>query len=114
MGEWALILINQCIENKDYILYSDFVIEELKIKYSEEEINNIFEIINKRNLLIKVKISQNQAREASILCKERKVAFGDALHSILARDNQAVLITRDKHFLKLLDICIIKKPEELI
>jgi len=36
------------------------------------------------------------------------------LHSILARDNQAVLITRDKHFLKLLDICIIKKPEELI
>ncbi len=59
-------------------------------------------------------IFKNQLKEASVLCKKRNVAFGDALHSILAKDNNAIMITRDKHFLNLLDIVIIKKPEELI
>jgi len=114
LGEWALRLINKTIENKDIIIYSDFVIEELKIKYSEEEIKKIFEVIDKRNLLLKVDISESQAKEAAILCKKRKVAFGDALHSILARDNNAIMITRDRHFEELQDMVEIKKPEDLI
>lgn len=114
MGEWALNLINDVLENKDHILYSDLIIEELKVKYNEEEINNILEIANKRDLLIKVNISRSQAKEAGILCKQRSVAFGDALHAILARDNGAIMVTRDKHFLELTDITEIKKPEDLI
>lgn len=114
LGEWALKLLNNVIENKDHILYSDLVIEELKVKYKEEEISNILEIIVKRNLLFKVNISGQQAKEAARLCRERKVAFGDALHAILARDNNAVMVTRDKHFLELTDISEIKKPEELV
>jgi len=114
LGEWALIFLNNALENKDYILYSDFVIKELKIKYSEEEINNIFEIISKRNLLLKINISKSQIKEAVKLSKERKVAFGDALHVILSRDNNAIMVTRDNHFLELIDIAKIKKPEELI
>ena len=31
LGEWALRLIKNIIENKNYILYSDFVIKELNI-----------------------------------------------------------------------------------
>ena len=114
LGEWALKLINDAIENGDYILYSDLIVEELKVKYKEEKIKDIFEIIEKRNLLLKVEISDSQAKEAYILCKQRKVAFGDALHSILARDNNAIMVTRDKHFLELTDIADIKKPEGLI
>jgi len=114
LGEWALTLINNALENEDFILYSDFVIKELKVKYSDEEINNILGIVSKRNLLIKVDISESQAKEAAILCKQRKVAFGDALHAILARDNNAIMVTRDKHFLELTDIAEIKKPEDLI
>ncbi|MEK6934395.1 MAG: PIN domain-containing protein [Nanoarchaeota archaeon] len=114
LGEWALKLINEIIENKNVIIYSDFVIEELKIKYNEEEINKILGIIGQRGLLLKVDISKAQLQEASILCKKRNVAFGDALHAILARDNKAIMITRDKHFLELLDIVEIKKPEDLI
>ena len=41
LGELALTFINKAIENKNFILYSDFVVEELKIKYDEEEINKI-------------------------------------------------------------------------
>ena len=114
LGDWALSLINKIIEDGDFILYSDFVIEELKVKYSEEEINNILEIVSKRNLLLKVEISQSQGKEAALICRQRKVAFGDVLHSILSRDNNAIMVTRDKHFLELLDIANIKKSEDLI
>lgn len=114
LGEWALTFLNNALENKDFILFSDLVTKELQIKYSEEEINNILEIVSKRNLLIKADISESQAKEAAILCKQRKVAFGDALHAILARDNKAIIVTRDKHFLELTDIAEIKKPEDLI
>lgn len=114
LGEWALQLINKIIEDKNFILYSDFVVEELKVKYSEEEIRKIFEIVKERDLLLKVDISESQAKEAAFLCKKRKVAFGDALHVILARDNKAIIVTRDEHFLKFTDIVEIKKPEDLI
>jgi len=114
LGEWALTLINNALENEDFILYSEFVVKELKVKYSDEEINNILEIVSKRNLLVKVDISKSQAKEAAILCEQRKVAFGDALHAILARDNNAIMVTRDKHFLELTDIAEVKKPEDLI
>ena len=114
LGEWALKLINYIIENKDFILYSDLVVRELKVKYSEEEINKIFAVIYKRNLLLKVVISSSQVKEAAILCKKRNVAFGDALHAILARDNKAIMVTRDKHFFELVDITEIKRPEDLI
>ena len=113
LGEWALKLINNIIENGDYIIYSDFIVKELKIKYSEEEIKNILEIAGKRNLLLKADISEFQAKEAAVLCKKKKIAFGDALHAILARDNDAIMITRDRHFLELTDTAKIKKPEDL-
>lgn len=114
LGDWAFALLSKLIENGDFILISDFVIEELKIKYSEQEITCIFGIIQRENLLIKIRINNSQAREAAKLCRERKVAFGDALHAVLARDNRAIMVTRDKHFEQLLDIADIRKPEELI
>lgn len=112
LGEWALRLINKIIKDKDLILYSDFVVEELKVKYDEGEINNIFQVVGKS--LLKINISESQAKEAARLCRERKVAFGDALHVILARDNGAIMVTRDEHFFELTDIAEIKKPEELL
>lgn len=114
LGDWAFALLSKLIENGDFIIISDFVIEELEIKYSEQEIACIFGIIQRENLLIKIRINDSQAREAAKLCRERKVAFGDALHAVLARDNGAVMVTRDKHFEQLLDIADIRKPEELI
>lgn len=114
LGEWALKLIKDIVENKELVIYSDIVIDELKIKYDNAGISDIFEIVKKQNLLVKASISELQIKEAAKLCKERKVAFGDALHAVLARDNNAVMITRDKHFLELADVAVIRKPEELI
>lgn len=114
LGEWAFTFIKKVIQNKDLILYSDFVITELRVSYSDKQIKNIFEIASELGLLLKVDISKPQVKAAAKLAKERVVAFGDALHAILARDNKAIMVTRDKHFYNLKDIVDIKKPEELI
>ena len=114
LGEWAFELIKKMVENNDALLYSDVVITELRAYFSEEEVSRIFAIARSENILVKVYPSEKQESEASRLCKMRKIPFNDVLQAILARDNQAVLVTRDKHFLQLNDLADSKKPEELI
>ncbi|MBR9690069.1 type II toxin-antitoxin system VapC family toxin [Candidatus Woesearchaeota archaeon] len=114
LGDWALELIKNMIDDGDFVLYSEFVLKELKIKYTKKEIEDILNIVNEKDLLIKVDVSETQIKEAVTLSKQRKIAFGDALHAILARDNNAILISRDKHYLELLDIVDCRKPEDLI
>lgn len=114
IGKLALQLIEKIIREDNLILYSDLVVQELMIKYSKEEISAIFSIIYNLNLLVKVAISKEQAREAADLCSKRKIPFADALHSILARDNKSVMVTRDNHFQKIADIVETKKPEEIL
>ena len=63
---------------------------------------------------VTVEISSIQEKEAASLGRVRKVSFGDALHAVLARDNFAVMVTRDKHFLELMDIVEVRKPEDLL
>ncbi len=61
-----------------------------------------------------VEPSNAQAREARSIAKSRNVSFADALYAIIARDNNAIVVTRDAHFLLLTDIAEPRKPEELI
>jgi predicted nucleic acid-binding protein len=112
LGEWALMLLRKIILEGSIILYSDFVIEELKKGYNQNDVEKIFQIAE--GSILKVKINPEDVSKAAILSKTRKVSFGDALHAILAKNNNAILISRDAHFRELSDIAIIKKPEELI
>ncbi|MBI4919077.1 PIN domain-containing protein [archaeon] len=114
LGEWAFEFFKRVILNKEIVLFSDLVVDELSIEYTKEEIELIFSIVSKVNLLEKVGENEDQVREAMILRKQRKVPSGDALHAILARDNGAVMVTRDGHFYELTDIAEIRKPEDLI
>jgi predicted nucleic acid-binding protein len=112
LGEWAFQLIVQCKKADDIILYSEMVIRELLTDYNREHIEDIFCIAN--NILFRISVSDEHVKEAKRLCSSRRVAFGDALHAILARDNGATLVSRDAHFQELLDICQVAKPEELL
>ena len=114
LGRLALQFLLKIIKEDNLILYSDLVVQELMIKYSKEEISNILSIIYNLNLLVKISISKEQAKEAADLCRKRNVPFADVLHAILARDNRAVMVTRDRHFQRLIDIADIKKPEDLL
>jgi len=113
LDEWAFSLIKNIIENNDVIIYSNLVKEELAELYSEEQIRNIFSIVPKL-LLIKVAIKESHIKEAITLSKRLKIPAKDATHAILARDNNAIMVTRDKHFYELKNEVFIVKPEDLI
>jgi predicted nucleic acid-binding protein len=113
LGKWALTLIKKIINENDIIVYSDLIIEELSIRFTKKEITKIIEIVPKE-FLIKLDSSYKQTKEAIILSKKLNIPKKDALHAILARDNNAIVITRDAHFYQLSEKVTIMKPEELI
>lgn len=113
LGDWAFLLLKKAILNNTLIVYSELVEEELKIAYSEKEIFDIFSIVPKE-ILIKVNVSEEQLTEAIQFSRKNKFPVKDALHAILARDNNAILVSRDKHFYELGKDVTTKKPEDLI
>ncbi|MBI2147201.1 PIN domain-containing protein [Candidatus Woesearchaeota archaeon] len=62
----------------------------------------------------KVQITKEQVREARKISKQRNIPLGDAVHAVVAREYQAVLVSRDWDFTKVRDIVQTKKPEELV
>ena len=112
LGDWALRLINKIIKEDDLFIFSDHILKELEGNYSKENLSKLFEIVPKQ-LILKIETNKNQAKEAFKLKTKLNIPFGDALHAILARDNQAILISRDKHFYEF-DFVDVKKPEDLI
>jgi hypothetical protein len=112
LGEWALFLLNMIIDDDNLILYSNLVLDELRKKYDEKTISNLFKPFE--NYLFKVGMSRQQMLEASRISNSLYIPFADALHAILARDNNAILITRDKHLFKLQNMVEVATPEELL
>ncbi len=112
--EIAEKLFMHIIEHEVLVIYSDLLLDELKHQYlSKTEISTL---ISQVPVLLKRKahIYSFQNIEARNLLRLRKLPFADCLHAIIARDNQAVMITRDHDFQKLKDIVISKQPEEII
>ncbi|MFH1276064.1 MAG: PIN domain-containing protein [Candidatus Woesearchaeota archaeon] len=114
LGEWAFEMFRMIKESKSLVLYSDLTVDELSKDFNSEQIKEIFKIISDAELLKKVELNRSQFQEAAKLKKERKLPFGDVLHAIIARDNQALMITRDAHFEEIQDIVESYKPEDLI
>ena len=113
-GELALKLILKIINQNLKVAYSDLHIKEFKnLGYSQNEINSILSIVKPNNIK-HVHIDKGQLEEARKLARQRNVPNKDALHAILARDNNLQLISRDKHFEKLKDITRFKLPEDFI
>ena len=113
-GELALNLILKLINDDCKIAYSDLTIKEFKnIGYSNEEINAILSIAKPDNIK-RVHIYREQKEEAKKIIKQRDVPEGDALHAILARDNNLQFISRDHDFEQLKDVTRTRKPEDFI
>ena len=113
-GEFAMKFLSMVIEEDYILLYSEPIIRELrKLGYMAEEMKSIFNFA-KPSQTRKINLTKIQLDEARKIADQRNVPRRDVLHAILARDNEAQLITRDKHFEQLKDITIAKMPEELI
>jgi predicted nucleic acid-binding protein len=113
LGDWALALIQKIIREESIFIFSDRLTTELKKDYPLDKLKEFFSIIPDK-LILNVKTNDTQAKEAFRLRNKLNIPFGDALHAILARDNKAILISRDKHFYELGSMLKILKPEDLI
>jgi len=113
LGKYATDLFNKIITNKDKILFSTFIYSELKKSYNHDEIDSMLNLLFQIDLLERVEISNSQFSESLKISLERNVPRGDALFVILARDNNAILVTQDRHFDKLKDIVEIRRPEDI-
>lgn len=110
IGHYAFLLIQKLMREKATILFSPLLLRELQGEYSLDEIKSLFLLFQMSGLGRSVSMSDKQLREAESLSHDH---VNDALHAILARDNQAILITRDNDFNDFKKIVTIKKPEEL-
>jgi len=110
LGDYAWKLFSLIKAKNDIIVVSDFLIRELEMNYSLEEINGMIKPFE--NILEKV-LNKEQKDEAKKIAEERNIPPGDVIHAIIARDNDFILITRDKHFMQLEDISKHYKPEDL-
>tara|TARA_Y100000310_G_C20450634_1_gene700539 strand:- start:409 stop:816 length:408 start_codon:yes stop_codon:yes gene_type:complete len=113
-GKLALKLILKIINEDLKIAYSDLNVKEFKILgYSQEEIDAILGIIKPNNIK-HVHIYKEQIEEARKIARKRNVPRKDALHAIIARDNDLQLIATDSHYEQLRDITKCKKPIDVI
>ena len=113
LGEWAFSLLKKIIEENSLIIYSDLNERELGKYYSKEDINSMLNIIPQQ-ILIQIFTAQEDINEAKRLSVSFAMPFGDALHVILAKQHNAIFVTRDRHFEMLKSRYLIKKPEELL
>src|SRR3989344_7096801 len=112
-GEWAKMLVEKIIHENSKIIFSDMNYQELeRIGYSRYEIDEFMLYISE--FIIIVESEPAQFSRAKDLSKKRNIPLLDAIHALLARDYNAILITLDRHFLELTDIIKSNKPADFI
>ena len=112
LGEFAFQLLKNCEKHGCNVLYSNLVVQELRAHYSKERVAEVFSSF--KHLLVEVQISNEQISEArKIVSSTQGTHLKDALHAILARDNCAVMLTRDKHFDALVHLVEVSKLEDI-
>jgi len=116
LGEFAFNFINESIKCKYDVLICEISIIELK-NYLGLDRKQVFDRILKalieKDKLTVLDYSENQFKESLHFSKKYGIPKADALFAILARDNNAILLTRDYHFEIFNKIIKISKPEEL-
>jgi len=113
LGEFAFRFLRECQEKKYTILVSNHIVKELLTDYSSERIKLLFS--NFKNIIKWVAPTKKQRAEAYFVWTKtnRKYPQQGILHSIVARDYKAILISRDRHFNEI-GIVELHFPEEFI
>lgn len=111
-GRLARKLIERIINNNDRITYSIIILKEMSSGgHDFYDCKRIFAPL--KRILVFCQARDFQYRKAKDIANKRDVPIADAVHAIIARDNGAILVSRDRHFKKLKDIVIAKSPEEI-
>ena len=114
LGELAFQFFKKCMRNGWKIVYSDAVIEELEKHLTMEEIRErCFAILEEKKLIQKIVFNKKEVEEAEEISKRERVSFTDALHAVIARNNNATVVSRDRHFGQLSKVVKCFFPEEI-
>ncbi|MEK6848885.1 MAG: PIN domain-containing protein [Nanoarchaeota archaeon] len=109
----ARALLSKIIKEDDRILCSDMNLAELQdLGYTEYEFNELIKPFEQA--IIFVDTEEKVIGRAKDISQKRNIPHLDTIHSIIARDNRAILITWDKHFQQLRDIVEPHTPREFI
>lgn len=111
LGEFAFQFLRKCQLRKDIVFVSNEIVKELLAYYSEERVKQVF--ADFKDIIVDIGYGKEEVAEANSvwLKSNKKFPFSDILHSIIARNNEAILISRDKHFTEL-GIVKCSLPEE--
>lgn len=113
LGEWALATINLIIRSNAIIIFTNIVERELLKYYSPREMSQILSILPPQKLVI-IRATSIHFKKARCISKEFGLPITDCIHIAMAESNNAIFVTRDKHFDILRNMFSILKPEELI
>lgn len=112
LGEFAFRFLKECQKRKDIVFVSDIVKKELLKYFSIELVNEIFSSF--KDIIVEIMHAEVHVSEAYSfwIRSNKKYPSSDILHSIIARDNKTLLVSRDKHFQEI-GIVECKLPEEI-
>lgn len=114
LGEWARAFLKKAFADRHPLVWSVVVEQELTSVPHRSYILKVRREFEVAGLIVTVSHTYEQLREAAILSRDLRVPLDDALHAVLARDADAVLVTRDTHFQRLRAAVLSAAPEELL
>lgn len=112
IGTFATRFLEKIIRERHTIVWSDVLEHELRNSPKRSYPESLREKLLLQGLLQECQSTPEQIAEAIDLSETRLVPASDALHAIISRDMNAVLITRDAHFQELRDIALPRAPED--
>jgi len=112
-GEWATKLVEKIIRDRDKIIFSDVNMMELRgAGYSDFDMEDILDKFGEA--IIKVEASEKEIGKSKDLASKKGIPRGDALHALIARDNNSILVTLDHDFKELTDIIKPYRTNDLV
>ena len=114
LGSAAAKLFMYVIKNKITLSYSEFIIRELKRDYSSDEIQLMLNFLFISKILVNVEVTKKDYFESKKISDELDIPPGDALHALIAKKSNSILVSQDNHMQKLKHLVEVKKPEEII
>ena len=115
LGKYANDFFIKIITKGDKVIFSEALVNELRIRFNEREINSMLNLLFMNKILVRIETTKEELIEAKKISEERTLPKIDCLNAIQARNHKAILISQDKHLLiNLKDIAKVKKPQDLI
>lgn len=110
---WVRELLRIILLKGEKVCVSDYIIFELlNAGYTAYELDVLFGML--KHIIIFIQANKKQIGKAKDLTAKRNIPKGDAIHALIARDTNCLLITFDRHFKKLTDIIDYYSPKDFI